>query len=100
MKLAGEAGSLLKIEEDIRDAVAEAKKTIFRNKNCLSSRSIYGDGVRFDSVDVILRGFEFHFSGRILEAVGGAHRERNALRHFAKCRWKSWTLISTRRPGL
>ena len=38
MKLAGEAGSLLKIEEDIRDAVAEAKKQWIRDTTRATDR--------------------------------------------------------------
>src|SRR5438876_6069577 len=56
MKLAGEAGSLLKIEEEIRDAVAEARKQWLAGPVSIQ-RSL------FDDDKPVVRQQRFDFSG-------------------------------------
>jgi hypothetical protein len=100
MKLAGEAGSLLKIEEEIRDAVAAAKKqyarettlaTDHKGRNLLFSEaemSRLTDGPKqerlFDISDVTDAVFFEHAERRVVEALRSyaerTHSERKLSR--------------------
>lgn len=79
MKLAGEAGSLLKIEEEIRDAVAEAKQQWVTGP-VFVQRSL------FDADEPVLRQRRFDFSG-ITDAQFFEQAEAkvvDALRNYAE----------------
>lgn len=77
MKLAGEAGSLLKIEEEIRDAVAEAKKQWLEGPKPeqmllfpeSAERKIEQQQLRYDLAGVTDERFWEQAEDRILEAL-------------------------------
>ena len=93
MKLAGEAGSLLKIEEEIKDVVAEAKKMWLEGPKPANQLTFPGMGeprpkqeqLRFDFKGVSDEHFWEQTEDRILDALK-AYAEREDRGHTTICR--------------